>query len=446
MPDAWFSGYLQTGMTAGTGDKDFVAPHLGGRIPTACLMTSGSSSPGLAHAVGATDGTNEFVIGCSAEDNQNRPDTKQYRNTAACIAQIDHDAGGGGVTLNFLASFVTFIPGGVRLNFSIAVTVVSQSIVFQFFGGDDLGIEVGNFTASATATNTDTLTFGGAISSWSALMAFRTPNMNTGNHGGFCNGVVSRSGGNSTGQCIHYSSEDNPGAAVCTYGTFDDEFLRIVDPQDTANAWAISRTGAADTSITLTKNENDFTGSHLFDYVAIDSPFQVKANMIETLSSVGDWDVTDVGFKPEGLFGFGSAHTSAQRNTTQSGSTGTNIGICMWQDIGEFNEGYTLGNDDDTADPTETGAGESGGMIECKREASGLFSSRFRVGGLAADTHTRRFTPTGWHVDSAEIFAAEEAVTFAYCAFQGSGNDDELVHLHAPAANPVIYQGPMPRM
>lgn len=426
MPDAWVTNLLDVGMPAGTGDKDFVDSKLAGRTPTAMITSTGASSPGLAMSIGACDGTNEFLIACSAEDNVNRPDTKQYRNTAACFGQIDHDAGGGGVTLNMLASFVTFIPNGVRLNFSIADSVVSQWIHILFFGGDDMGIEVGNFAASAAAASTDTLNFGGAISSWSALMAFRTPNMNTGNDGGFAQGVVSRSGGNSTGQCIHYSSQDNTPAAVCSYGTFDDEFLRIVD-HSSSDAWAISRTGAADTSITFTKNENDFTASHLFDYIAIDSPFQVKANMITTPTSVADWDVTDVGFKAEGLFGFGSAHLVADRNTTQTGTVGTNLGVCFWSDLGHFDESHTLGNDDDTADPAATSDGNSGGMIECKQGAEILFSSKFRVGGLGNDFHTRKFTPTGWHVDESEIFAARDGGSFAYCAFQGSGNDHDLV-------------------
>ncbi len=442
MPDAWMGGLLQAGMTAATGNQDFTTPILGGRTPKGAIFFGGGSSVDHAFSMGATDGTNEFVVACSAEDNVGRPDTKQWRSTADCFAGIDADGGGGGVPMNFQASFVSFIPNGVRLNFSVA----PPSNVFMgcaFWGGADLNIEVGSFAASAAAASTDTLNFGGSIADWSALFGFRTPNMNQGNHGGIAMGVVSRTGGNSTGQCVHYSSEDNPAATTASYGTFDDEFLRICDPLDSANAWSISRTGAADTSITFTKDENAFTGSHLFDYVCIDSPFQVKANVVDGPTSTSNpWDITDVGFKTEMLVGFGSAHIAADRGTTQT-SNGTTQSAFRWSDLGRFDEGNNRAADDADADPTNTGGGAGGGMASV---SAGVSGTSYDIGGSASNSHTRKFTTTGWHVDASEIlFVNSSAGACLYCAFQGGGSDDELVHLHA-GSNAIMQQGPLARM
>ena len=427
--DAWFGGIIAVIPFNQTGLQDIVNVRLRdlGKTPKAYIASNGEGAASLAMCM--SDGTNHRVLGCSAEDNQGRPDTKQLRLTTDCFGLIDPNGGGGGVPLEWLASFDSFIPGGVRVDISDAAIGTVLSMIF--FGGDDLGVEVGTFTASAAASGTDVLTFGGAISSWSGLIGVRTPNNNTGNDAGMSIGLLSRNGSNSTGQCVHYSSEDNTPATEASYGTFDTEFLRICDPTNSADAWSISRTGASDTSVTFTKDENDFTGSHQFDFIAIDSPLGCIADLIDLpITDASAWEVTGVGFKTEAALFLPSANTIAERNATQTAvGASTALSTFWWSGYPIMLEGGNKYQDEADADPSNTFTSEDGGNLNAGRSnPSGSEATTINLGGVEG-THTRKFTSDGWIFEASEFFAAPAtpARSMPYIAFEGSGAEEDYL-------------------
>ncbi len=405
-----------------TGNQDITTTKLGGRTPKLVLFlmrrtTSGSFSIGL----GATDGTTQFACCFCAEDNASSADTKQTLETNACFFLIDPDAGGQQIDAE--ASVVSMITDGVRINVSTAVGGAGELCPVFFFAGDDLEIEIGQFTADAAAASTNTLNFGGGINQWDALIGVRTGDSagNISNNHSFCMGFLSRLGGDSTGVCLHMASDDGAAAAVCTSGQFDTEFLRVIDPVGT-NAWSISRTGASDTSITFTKDENDYTASDVFSYVAIGmAGLGATAEMLDTPTSAAvDWDVTSVGLKPQAVFAVGGGITAANKNTTQS-TQGNGTGYCgaFWDEVsGSINGSNILGTEQDEADPMNVHQGIGFNPMNAHTDS---FSPVFSL----ADGPPSEFNSVGWTFDASDVTTANAtARNFMYLAF---GEPDPLL-------------------
>lgn len=376
--------------------------------------------------IGACDGTNEFCVCIAAEDDANASDVKMNRSTAACLEAIDPQSSGQG-SIEYQANFVSFIADGVRLN---VTTTPERTMGFSvmFFAGDDLEIEIGSFTADAAAASTNTLNFGGGITQWDLLIGARTGDQadNISNNHAYSLGFLSRQGGNSTGQCVHTSSDDAAGTSVVTYGVFDTEFLRVIDPEGT-DAWSISRTGSSDTSITFTKDEDAYTASDVFDYIAIGMAGNGGiADLIDTpTSAVVDWDVTGLGFKAQAMFAHPSAITSANRNTTvATAGDGHGFSPHFWDSSGAGGRFTGVGvkfTEEDNVGTTHVSQGiNTGGNIgQAFNDADGLFMSL----GNPSISFASRFNTGGWKVVAADISIANAtARSFMYMAF---GEPDE---------------------
>ncbi len=413
-------------LSTDSGNIDLTTSKLNGRTPKLAIIGhsyQGLSGTSACAGLGAADGTNEFCVTICAEDNANASDVKMNRTVAAILETVDPQSSGQG-SLDVSASFVSFIPDGIRVNVA-ANPVQNTNYPVLFFAGDDLEIEVGSFTADAAAASTNTLNFGGGITQWDLLIGARTGDQadNISNNHAYSLGFLSRQGGNSTGQCIHTSSDDGAGTSIVTYGVFDTEFLRLIDPVG-SNAWSISRTGSTDTSITFTKDENDFTDSDLFDYIAIGMAGNgAIADIIDTpVSTSVDWNVSSVGFKATAAFTSPSAITGANRNTTISTpGNGAGVNTQFWDSTGAG--GILSGNgvqmsEEDGAATTDVRRGTNFGSLGACLADDGLFMM-----SLGTPDPGTTFKPDGWTVVAADISIANTtARNFMYMAF---GESDE---------------------
>ncbi len=403
-----------------SGNKNFTTSKLNGRTPKLALIWMRSQGDVAAVAFGACDGTNEICLSFSAEDNGNASDTKQTRETAGCIRCIDPTSTGGG-SFHYEADFVTFIADGMTIDVTNPPpgSLNIANLAVMFFAGEDLEVEIGSFTADAAAASTNQLSFGSGITQWDAFIGIRTGDNQASivNNHGFSFGLLSRNDGNSTGQCVHTGSDDNAGVSVVTYGSFDTEFLRVIDPVG-SNAWSISRTASDDTSITFTKDENDFTDSHTFAYVAIGlAGLPVIADMIDTpVSTSLDWVVTSVGFRSQACIFQPSAIVVANRNTTVT-TTPNGTGIAMsfvdTQGVNRLINGSFMEfieSDDVTVMRTATTTG-----LLITNVASDDTATKI---GIANGTTGTVFTANGWVIKAADIiFADATARSFNYMAF-----------------------------
>lgn len=420
-----------------TGNQDITTTKLNGRTPKLVLfLTRGTFSTSFTIGIGATDGTNQWAVNYAAQDNSTSADTKMTFETNACVFAIDPDA--GGQQIHYEASVVQMITDGVRINVSTAVGGAGELCVVMFFAGDDLEVEIGTFAASAAAASTNTLNFGGGITQWDALIGCRTGDSagNISNNHSWCVGLLSRLGGNSVGQCTHMASDDGAAAAVCTSGQFDTEFLRVVDPVGT-DAWSISRTGSTDTSITFTKDENAYTASHTFAYVAIGmAGLGAVAEMIDAPTNPAvDWVVNGLPLRPQAVLAVGGGITSANRNTTQS-TQGNGTGICLaaWDEVaGSLIGSNVVCSEEDAADPMNVHQGIGFNPMNSWTDQSFTMLS-------ISDGPPSKFIPGGWDFDAADINTANStARNFMYLAF-GEG-DPLLAHrseVRKRRTNPLV--------
>ena len=428
-----------------TGNEDVTTTRLNGKTPKAVMFIGRTSFAGggsFSLCYGAADETSEWVVGYCSEDGTSSADTKMTQETNACFFLID--ATGGGQPTEFEASFVQFITDGVRINFSDSPGF-STSIVAVFFAGDDIQVEVGTFSASSIPTFTNTLDFGlGIRSQWDALIGARTGDSGASisNNHAVAFGLLSREGGNSTGQCFHTSSDDGAAAATVTYGTFTNEFLRLVDPIGT-DAWAISRTASDNLSVTFTKNNNDYNDAHVFGYLAIGmAGLGAIADVVDTpTTAASDWVFTGVGFESQALINHPTAITAANRNATQTDTDGTGINCGAWDASGtdgDIDGNQVVGSEEDGADPMNVGQGiflSPGGVTNTTFGT--LFSINDGAGSL--------WTPTGWTIPSANIPTADgTARSFLYLALgavTGAPADPLLQHrsvIRRRRGNPLL--------
>ena len=409
-----------------SGNTDLTTSRLNGRTPKLVIFLVRFQPLGDLSGcagIGAADGTNEFCVCIAAEDDANASDTKMNRSTAACIEVIDPQSSGQG-SIEYQANFVSFIPNGVRVNVTTSPNN-ANAFAAMFFAGDDLEVEIGSFTADAAVSSTNTLNFGGGITQWDLLIGARTGDQadDISNDHAYSLGFLSRQGGNSTGQCIHTSSDDGAGVSVVTYGVFDTEFLRLIDPIGT-DAWSISRTGSSDTSITFTKDEDDYTASDVFDYIAIGmAGNRAIADLIDTpTDDTVDWNVTGLGFKPQAAWTHPSGITSANRNSTVStNGNGHSLSTAFWNSAGPggslTGDGVKFREEDDVTTTDVDQGINVGNLGQAFSDSDALLMS---LNDSSVDT---RFKTDGWTVVAADVPTANStARSFLYAAF---GEPDE---------------------
>jgi hypothetical protein len=133
-----------------TGNVDITTLDMNGITPKAVYFmctnhrSTDDATPEAPHAqitTGAADGTNQWWVNTYSEDNVGNTDNSRIAHTDACLRVHDPASVAGSLWAN--ATFVSFIPGGVRVNFT-NVNRPNIRVIAVFFGGDDVSVDVGS--------------------------------------------------------------------------------------------------------------------------------------------------------------------------------------------------------------------------------------------------------------------------------------------------------------
>lgn len=121
------------------------------------LNTINSSLDRATISIGATDGTNQWVVS-GRDETVATSDCDMYIDNAACMA--NHDPANGAI--DYLANFVSFnnaAGGGITLNVTNGATATTQPVAFLFFeSSSTTGFECGTFQ-QRSGTGTQDITF-----------------------------------------------------------------------------------------------------------------------------------------------------------------------------------------------------------------------------------------------------------------------------------------------
>jgi hypothetical protein len=157
---AFASAVVQVAANTSTGNQTITAPDLGGATPKAALFiisratANGTAVGTAAIGVGATDGANEWAHSMRSTDSAGTTDTRRGRTNSACVALF-----GTGTAFEAEASFVSFSPGGVTINWSTAPPS-GRLLAVVLLAGTELDVEAGDYNLGATVDATQTITTG----------------------------------------------------------------------------------------------------------------------------------------------------------------------------------------------------------------------------------------------------------------------------------------------
>jgi hypothetical protein len=218
-------------------------------------MDSGSNFGQL--NLGATDGTNQWVIGQEAQDAQDSTNEYSWQRADRIIASTSANA------YNSLATFGSFDADGMTVSYDDAPSA-GWELIFLVLSG--VTLSAGAFNKSTSPTNTQDVTTTGVNPS-AVLFAStqRTTATTLTDHGrfaiGFSDGVREVSGG--------ITSQDNAGTSVVNaYMSSTKAFQKVNNDTSTVDAAGDFTGGTGE--FTLDWSTNDAVATEIF-YVAIEA-------------------------------------------------------------------------------------------------------------------------------------------------------------------------------
>lgn len=293
-----------------TGNQDITAPGLGSVVPKAVLFCGVGSDvfdDNDTHAKmgwGAADGTRQWAMGGNAADGQGTTQTGVSSSSSLCLL-FTSDAGSS-PSIDGSASFVSFIAGGVRINWGDSLSDDYKCLAI-FFAGDDVSVRADTFVLGAQDVEVDITAPG-----FRPKLIFGTTS-----GGGLTTESPCRL---SIGAAVDNGSGYDQRSWV--YQDYDDVGTTRVRGQVYNNRIGGRGDNTYDVEFT-TPDANGFSSytrrdsptSDSFHYLAIDCDNDVKVFGYTTPLATGNQATTGIGFQPEAVLIAGTYQTA--ENTDQ---------------------------------------------------------------------------------------------------------------------------------
>jgi predicted dehydrogenase len=301
------------------GDQDITTTDLGGKTPKGVLFfVNFAEGDGVYdHAAviwGATDGTGEWSACCKSEDGQASTDNARGIETTGCICVPDVSGAG----IDGLASFVSFITNGVRINWSPRPSQPYQ-ILAVFFAGDDVQCKADNYQPNATSIDITTIGFQPDLV-WAATAGRSSTGMNDGIRVGF--GYQDGAG---TPQEASMMLWENNGS-----GTANPESRSHNDQtvgRASASSWDWSSRFDSFDSQGMTAQQDNGTSSHRTGYFAVNvGAANSKVGTMDGPTATGNDAVTGIGWEPQFVQLLATFHDAYNTGRTDSRAGSHGVG------------------------------------------------------------------------------------------------------------------------
>lgn len=329
------------------GNQDVTTPKLAGEIPSAVwaigvrATTNGTAPNNAAGCYGASDGTRQWVVAGSSENNVNPQDSYRRGTTDELIMFLNPTDG----TVDGEANFDSFIPNGIRITWG-NVPAAAYLMTFFFWAGD----EVSAYSNIAALGNVGVATVVNTVGFMSKVILFAS-------HATTIDDTTYQYYYQSTGFYVN----DGANTQRCSAHVFDDAVIPSAEYASYSESYAVAQTGVAAlswggevsaptaTGFTITPRVGNAGGDEV-GYLCLNfnGKIDVYGTTFDTPIATGLNTVSGVGFEPQGaMLGLTQLTAVGTSATANAGSVGMSV-------IDQTDQYCSSVQDEDNQNPTDT--------------------------------------------------------------------------------------------
>lgn len=361
-------GFVQTALNTSTGTQTLSDSNMSVTPKLAIMWLTEGSSAGTdiadaAIGYGATDGTNQWAMSVTSQDNQASTSSTRILDETSCIALLD---GGSESTKLVNATFDSFGTGSVTIDHQVAPGA-GYLINVILMGGDDLDVLVGSIDPTDTDSGTTdiTTTFQPEV----GIFAYceRDDNTSGAGHIRFSVGYMSYISSTITQRVVALRESTGGGSGQPSMARRTDRIASYLTTTGTEVAgFEVTAVGA--TSVTITTRTSGAASRDL-PYVLISTGGQgVWVGDVDSPTSTGDNAVTGVGFNPAVIMPVVSTLYTSDVDANDNTAGGLSIGAAVTDMASNDLEGSSRISIEDAADPTNTESSTESSIIRVTQD------------------------------------------------------------------------------
>jgi len=421
------------------GNQDITTPKLAGEPPSAVwtigvrAITNNAALNNAGGYYGASDGTRQWVVAGSSENNVNPQNSYRRGATDELIMWLDPNTG----AVDGEANFNSFIPNGIRITWG-NVPASAYLMTFIFWAGDD----VSTYANIATLGNVGVPTVVNTVPFMLDVGLFAS-------HATTIDDTSYQYYYQSTGFYVN----DGADTQRCSAHVFDDNVIPSAEYASYSETYAVAQTGVAAlswggqvsapnvTGFTITPGVGNAGGDQV-GYLCLNfnGKIGVYGTTLNAPIAVGDNTVSGVGFEPQGaMLGLTQLTAVATVATADAGSVGMSV-------IDEMDQYCNSVQDEDNQNPTDTQSICDDQVLRL-RDDDGTASHTATFSGFNSDGWVWNFTATEGTATKWWLLAfGKEAAPAATASRIGATHHQSLglsVLAFKPTISSYIVRGPL---
>jgi len=364
-------GFVQTALNTSTGTQSLSDSEMTVTPKLAIMWLTEGSVAGTdvadaAIGYGATDGTNQWAMSVTSQDNQASTTSTRILDATSCIALLD---GGATSTKLVNATFDSFGTGSVTIDHQVA-PAAGYLINVVLIGGADFDVLVGYIDPTDTDDGTTDITT--TFQPEAGLFGYveRDDNTSGAGHIRFSLGFFSYVSSTITQRVIAQRESTGGGAGQPSMARRTDRIASYLTTSGTEVS-GFEVTDVTSTTVEITTHTSGAASRDL-PYIIFNTDGQgVWVGDIDSPTSTGDDSTTGMGFKPAAFLPVISTLYTSNVDANDSTAGGFSIGAAV-TDMGDTDlEGASRFTIEDAADPTNTESSTESSIVRVTLDDGG---------------------------------------------------------------------------